>query len=194
MTPQSVGKTESTMVLGKLSGRHAFVDKLKALGYTLSKEEIDDAFVRFKDLADRKKTITEDDLEVLMSQKLADVPATYRMDSFQIQSGNKMQAMASVSLVSGSGTATEAATGDGPIDAAYNAVQRIVGGQWPLAAYDIKAVTEGRDALGEVTVRVKHGDQTHTGRGLASDIIESSILAYINAINRALAAEKGATV
>jgi len=194
MTPQSVGKTESTMVLGKLSGRHAFVDKLKALGYTLSKEEIDDAFVRFKDLADRKKTITEDDLEVLMSQKLADVPATYRMDSFQIQSGNKMQAMASVSLVHGSETATEAATGDGPIDAAYNAVARIVGGQWPLAAYDIKAVTEGRDALGEVTVRVKHGDQTHTGSGLASDIIESSILAYINAINRALAAEKGATV
>ena len=77
--------------------------------------------------------------------------------------------------------------------AAYNAVARIVGGQWPLAAYDIKAVTEGRDALGEVTVRVKHGDGTFTGRGLASDIIESSILAYVNAINRALAREKGAS-
>ncbi len=189
MTPQSVGKTESTMVLGKLSGRHAFVDKLNAMGYTLSKEEIDDAFARFKDLADRKKTIADEDLEALMSQKVTDVPPLYSLDSFQIQSGNKMQAMASVTLLHGDGTITEAATGDGPIDAAYNAAARIVGGQWPLVSYDIKAVTEGVDALGAVTVRVKHGERNHTGRGLASDIIEASILAYVNAINRAMAQE-----
>ncbi len=187
MTPQSVGKTDSTLVLGKLSGRHAFSDKLSAMGYSLSKEEIDGAFARFKVLADRKKTVTDKDLEVLITQKVAEVPTFYRLETFQIQSGNKMQAMASVTLVHNQEQLTQAATGDGPIDAAYNAVSRIVGGEWPLAAYDIKAVTEGMDALGEVIVRVTQDGRTYTGRGFSTDIIEASILAYINAINRAIA-------
>lgn len=187
MTPQSVGKTESTMVLGKLSGRHAFADKLQAMGYDLSKEEIDDAFARFKALADRKKNITDDDLEALISHRITDVPAAYRLETFQMQSGNKMQAMASITLVHEGRELTEAATGEGPVDAAYNAAARIIGGEWNLAAYDIKAVTEGEDALGEVTVRLKHGAETHTGKGLAPDVIEASILAYLNAVNRTLA-------
>ena len=187
MTPQSVGKTDSTLVLGKLSGRHAFSDKLSAMGYSLSKEEIDDAFARFKLLADRKKTITDKDLEVLITQKVAEVPPFYRLEAFQIQSGNKMQAMASVTLVHNDKKYTQAATGDGPIDAAYNATSRIIGGEWPLAAYDIKAVTEGVDALGEVIVRVTQDGSSYTGRGLSTDIIEASILAYVNAINRAIA-------
>ena len=187
MTPQSVGKTDSTLVLGKLSGRHAFSDKLSAMGYSLSKEEIDDAFARFKILADRKKTITDEDLEVLISQKVAEVPQFYRLETFQIQSGNKMQAVASVTLIHDDQEFTQAATGDGPIDAAYNAAAQIVGGEWHLSAYDIKAVTEGVDALGEVIVRVAREGATFTGRGLSTDIIEASILAYVNAINRALA-------
>ena len=188
MTPKSVGKSESTMVLGKLSGRHAFDDRLRTLGFDLSGEEIDEAFIRFKELADRKKTITDDDLVALISYKTADVPEFYTLDSFQIQSGNKMQAMAVVSLIAGEGAkVTEASIGDGPVDAAYNAIARIVGGKWPLTSYDIKAVTEGEDALGEVTVRIKAGDKFYTGRGLATDIIEASIRAYINAINRVYA-------
>lgn len=187
MTPESVGRDGNTMILGKLSGRHAFDSRLSALGYELSKEELDDAFKRFKNLADRKKKITDDDLEALVRHEISDVPDTFKLDTFQIQSGNKMRAMASVSLIADGKVMTEAATGDGPVDAAYNAAARIVGGEWPLSSYDIKAVTEGEDALGEVVVRVKKGDRLYTGRGLATDVIEASILAFVNAINRVFA-------
>ena len=148
MTPQSVGKTESTMVLGKLSGRHAFDDRLRSMGYALTKEELDAAFVEFKNLCDRKKTITDDDLEALVSFKAMNAPQYYKLETFQIQSGNKMQSMASVGLSHDEREIVEAATGDGPVDAAYNAVSRIVGGEWALETYDIKAVTGGEDALG----------------------------------------------
>jgi 2-isopropylmalate synthase len=188
MTPQSVGKASSTMTLGKLSGRHAFVDRLESMGYALTPDEVDLAFAAFKSLADRKKRITDDDLEAIVATRITDVPDYYKLDMFQIQSGNRMLSMASVTLVHNGEAITEAATGDGPVDAACNAAMRIVGGDWPMTAYDIKAVTEGMDALGEVTVRVSHDGRSHTGRGLSTDVIEASILAYINAINRALAA------
>lgn len=187
MTPQSVGKSESVMVLGKLSGRHAFADRLESMGYTLTQGELDSAFAEFKNLADRKKAITDEDLEALVSQKMVEVPDYYKLDTLQIQTGNKMQSMASVTLLHDSQYQTEAATGDGPVDAACNAVGRIVGGDWTLSAYEIQAVTGGVDALGEVVVRVQHGDESHTGRGLSTDIIEASVLAFINAINRAYA-------
>jgi 2-isopropylmalate synthase len=186
MTPQSVGKAESTLVLGKLSGRHAFSDHLREMGYELSKEEVDEAFVRFKELADRKKNITADDLAALVNQ-MDDVPSYYTLDTFQIQSGNRMQSLASITLTHAEGKSVEAATGDGPVDAAYNATARIVGGEWTLTSYSINAVTGGMDALGEVTVRVERDGEFHIGRGLSTDIIEASIYAYINAINRALA-------
>lgn len=186
MAPQSIGKTESTMVLGKLSGRHAFAARLEEMGYSLGKDEINDAFARFKELADRKKDITDDDLEALVNIR-TDVPEYYKLDAFQIQSGNKVQAMASITLIRDDEAITEAAMGDGPIDAAYNAATRIIGGEWSLSDYGIKAVTKGMDALGEVTVRVKRDNETHVGSGLSTDIIEASIHAYINAVNRALA-------
>jgi 2-isopropylmalate synthase len=189
MTPQSVGKTESSIVLGKLSGKHAFTDRLRSLGYEITDEEIDKAFVRFKELADRKKNITDEDLEALVNLTI-DIPEHFRLESFQIQSGNILTPMASVSLTTQSGQAIEAATGDGPIDAAYNAIVKIVGKNWELTSYDIKAVTGGMDALGEVTVRIGCDNKYYTGRGLSTDIIEASILAYINAINRAMAKEK----
>lgn len=189
MTPQSIGKTESTMVLGKLSGRHAFADRLQNMGYSLTKEEIDSAFIDFKNLADRKKNITDEDLDALLNTKTVDSPDYYKLDTFQIQSGNKMQSMASITLEHNNEAISEAANGDGPVDAAFNAATRIVGGEWSLVAYDIKAVTGGMDALGEVTVRVSHNGAEHTGRGLSTDIIEASIKAYVNAINRAIARE-----
>ena len=192
MTPQAIGKTENTMVLGKLSGRHAFSDRLQSMGYSLTAAEIDTAFAEFKELADRKKLISDEDLEAIVSHSLADAPDYFRVDSFQIQSGNRMCAMASINLVHDEDAFTEAAIGDGPIDAAYNAINRIVKGDWLLEDYGIKAVTGGMDALGEVTVRVRHGKALHVGRGLSTDIIEASILAYINAINRALALQSKA--
>jgi 2-isopropylmalate synthase len=186
MTPQSVGKTESTMVLGKLSGRHAFSDRLESMGFYLTKEEIDGAFARFKDLADRKKNITDEDLEALI-YNTDGVPEYYTLDSFQIQSGNKMRSIASVTLIYAEEAYTEAATGDGPVDAAYNAVARIIGGDWPLTAYEIRSAGEGMDAQGEVVVRIRHDEELHVGRGLSTDIIEASIRAYINGINRTMA-------
>jgi 2-isopropylmalate synthase len=188
MTPESVGKSDRAFVLGKLSGRHAFISRLQILGFDLQKDEYDDAFERFKELADRKKIITDDDLEALLSHKIAEVPEHFKLDSFQVLSGNKIQAMAAITIKTDDGKkVAESSTGDGPIDAAYNAIARIVGGEWPLASYDIKAVTEGEDALGEVTIRIKKESNLYTGRGLATDVIEASILAYINAINRVFA-------
>lgn len=187
MTPQSIGKLENTLVLGKLSGRHAFQERLKDMGYLLGDEDLDHAFQEFKELADRKKRITDSDLEAIVGHRLTDVPDYYSLTAYQIQSGNKLQSMASVTLEHDGETFTEAATGDGPVDAVCNAAVRIVGGDWPLETYDIKAVTSGMDALGEVVVRVRHDGVMHTGRGLSTDIIEASLLAFINAINRALA-------
>jgi 2-isopropylmalate synthase len=186
MTPQSVGKAESAMVLGKLSGKHAFSEKLKALGFTLDEDETEKAFKRFKELADRKKNVADDDIEALVNSMM-NIPEYYALESFQITSGRGILGMASVTLAHDGAAKSEAAVGDGPIDAAYTSIIRIVGGDWSLETYEIKAVTGGRDALGEVTVRVKNGDAVHVGRGLSTDIIEASILAYINAINRALA-------
>ena len=184
MTPESVGKTESVLVLGKHSGRHAFVDRLVSLGFDLSQDEIDSAFARFKDLADRKKDITNEDLEALVLQKVADVPEYYVLDTFQIQSGNQMQSVASIGLNIEDKNIVEAATGEGPVDAAYNAIIKIIGHDLSLISYDIKAVTSGEDALGEVTVRVQSNGDVYTGKGLAPDIIESSVRAFINAANR----------
>lgn len=187
MTPESVGKTESTLVLGKLSGRHAFDDRMKALGYNLTKEEIDDAFARFKDLADRKKTVTDEDLEALVALKVADVPDFFTLEGFQIQSGSNMKSVASITLSHEGGEITETAAAEGPVDAAYDAIAKIVGHEVPLISYNIKAVTSGEDALGEVTVRIRGGEREHTGKGLAPDIIEASIRAYVNAVNRMMA-------
>lgn len=191
MTPKSVGKSKSTMVLGKLSGRHAFADHLESMGYKLDKEEIDVAFVEFKQLADRKKDITDDDLEAIISHTVGGniEEEFYKIDTFQVHSGNKSQAMASITLSYNGELYSEAANGDGQVDAACNAITRIVGGEWSLISYDIKAVTGGIDALGEVIMRVKHNDKEYTGRGLSTDVVEASIIAYVNAVNRALAIE-----
>lgn len=186
MTPESVGLVKSGMVLGKLSGRHAFVERLRELGYVLTDVEIDEAFTKFKQLADRKKDVTDRDIEALIGHEVDEVPDMYELESFQLQSGNKIKSIASVTLTYKGNEISEAAVGDGPIDAAFNAVDRAVGCCVTLDAYGIKAVTEGKDALGEVTVRVSVNGRTYTGKGLSTDIIESSVRAYINAVNRAV--------
>ena len=186
ITPESIGVKQSKLVLGKHSGRHAFDEHIKELGYSLSKEELDSAFADFKVLADKKKEITDRDLEALINQDVAIINDTYKLDSFQLQSGNLIKSIASVTLIHEGNELQEAAIGDGPVNAAYNAIERITKNKWPLVSYDIKAVTEGEDALGEVIAKISHNDKIYVGKGLAADIIESSIKAYINAINRAL--------
>jgi 2-isopropylmalate synthase len=186
MTPESIGLSKNRMVLGKLSGHHAFEERLKEMGYNLSSAEIQVAFEKFKNLADKKKVVLDRDIEALIQEKVYEVPEIYELDSFQISSGNKVISTAMVSLRKNDKVITEAATGDGPVDAAFNAMERAVGFSMKLEDYSLKAVTEGKDALGEVTTRVSKDDKMFLGRGVSTDIIEASVKAYLNAINRAI--------
>jgi len=186
MTPESIGLKQNRMVLGKHSGRHAFEERLKEMGYELSQEDIQRAFEKFKDLADKKKVVLDSDIEALVEEKVSGVPEIYELESYQISSGNKVISTSTVILKRNNEIITEAATGDGPVDAAFNAIERAVGTTFELESYGIRAVTEGKDALGEVSVRISSNGRLFAGRGVSTDIIEASIKAYINAINRSL--------
>ena len=183
MTPESVGMG-GVMVLGKLSGSHAFEERLKELGYSLGKEATDACFKEFKALADRKD-VTDEDIMAIVNGYLDSLGAVYELDSFQIQSGNKVRSMAMVTLSCRGASVSEAALGDGPIDAAFNAVSRLSGADnIKLEEYNIKAVTEGADALGEATVKISVDGGRYSGRGVSTDILEASIKAYVSALNK----------
>jgi len=186
MTPAAIGLTENRMVLGKHSGRHAFEDRLFSLGYELSREELDTAFEQFKRLADKKKIVTDLDIEALVQQKTFTIPETYSLKRFVINSGNTITATATVHLDTLDFPKEAVSTGDGPIDAAFRAIDQIVGIEFELDTFTINAVSEGKDAQGEVIVKIAKNGQLYTGRGLSTDIIESSIKAYLNAINKML--------
>lgn len=187
MTPESIGLGQNRMVLGKLSGRHAFEERLKEMGYTtLTPDAIQKAFEKFKSLADKKKVVLDRDIEALVEEKVSEVPEIFELESFQITSGNKSVATSTVTLKRNEEVITEAATGDGPVDAAFNAIERAVGISFTLEDYSLRAVTEGKDALGEVTVRISKDGKLFVGRGVSTDIIESGVRAYLNAINRAI--------
>lgn len=187
MTPESIGLAQNRMVLGKLSGRHAFEERLKEMGYTtLTPDSIQKAFEKFKSLADKKKVVLDRDIEALVEEKVSEVPEIFELESFQITSGNKSISTSTVGLKKNGEIITEAATGDGPVDAAFNAMERAVGISFTLEDYGLRAVTEGKDALGEVTVRISKDNKIFVGRGVSTDIIEASVKAYLNAINRAV--------
>jgi len=186
MTPESIGLAQNRMVLGKLSGRHAFEERLKEMGYTtLTPDAIQKAFEKFKSLADKKKVVLDRDIEALVEEKVSEVPEIFELESFQITSGNKSISTSTIGLKKSGEIITEAATGDGPVDAAFNAMERAVGMSFTLEDYGLRAVTEGKDALGEVTVRISKDNKIFVGRGVSTDIIEASVKAYLNAINRA---------
>lgn len=190
MDPADIGLKSNSIVLGKLSGRHAFEDKVRSLGYSLDKAGIDATFARFKEIADKKNVVANEDIRALVGEYLDSLEGLYYLNTFQIQSGNKIKAMALVSLEEKTDegrVVTEAAPGEGPIDAAFNAINRISGADRAgveLASYGITAVTEGTDALGEAKVKISAGELTFTGRGVSTDIIKASIKAYLNAINK----------
>ena len=185
MTPESVGLTAENFVMGKLSGRHAFAKRLTELGYTtLSADAVTQCFARFKSYAD-KKNVTDDDIMAIVNEYLDSQTQVYRLVNFQIQSGSSGRAMAMVTLAAGDGEMSEAAIGDGPIDAAFNAVHRLSGAtDISLDEFEIKAVTEGTDALGEARVKLTVDGGVYTGRSVSPDIIESCIRAYVNALNK----------
>ncbi len=185
MTPESVGLTQNNLVLGKHSGKHAFRDKIKNLGYDMSEAEIDRMFVKFKDLADKKKSVYDRDIEALISKEAVQVPKTYCLDSFVINSGNTITSTAVIKMVKDGKVIEKVSRGEGPIDASFKSIEKIVGMEFNLEDYQIQSVTEGEDALGDAMVKISDADgNIFTGRGLSTDIIEASIHAYINAVNK----------
>jgi 2-isopropylmalate synthase len=185
ISPELVGVQSNSMVLGKHSGRHALRNRVEELGYTLSDEEINKLFVRFKELADKKKDITDDDLVALILEEKFDLKDFYQLCSIQVQYGTNQIPTAVVVLKDGQGNEIqEAATGAGSVEALYNTLERCFKTAVTLLDYRIESVGGGRDALAQVFVKVRVNDIETSGRGTAQDVLEASAKAYINAVNR----------
>jgi 2-isopropylmalate synthase len=211
MRPESVGAGRTRLVLGKHSGRHAFSARLRELGYVLEGAVLDEAFARFKALADRKKVIVDADLEVIVGSGIAGAAELYALDALQVGCGTMGMPTATVRLRGPKGELlTEAAIGTGPVDAVFGAIARISGAKAELIEYAVQSVTAGIDAIGEVTVHIRdaRGDEpggrvnpqtgreerTFHGVGADTDIIVASAKAYLSALNRMLAAGARASV
>lgn len=205
MQPETIGLSTSRLVLGKHSGRHAFRVRLQELGYTdLTEEEINQAFERFKRWADKKKVVTDADIEAIIADEVYQPPEIWHLNHIQVSCGDHSIPTASVSLTGPDGQVyEEAALGYGPVDALYKAINRIVKVPNTLNEFSIKAITEGMDAAGEVTIRIQPAEddqdrpinpqtgmpiaRTYSGHGVSTDIIVASARAYINALNRLIA-------
>lgn len=182
--PESVGLTQSRLVMGKLSGRHAFREELAKLGYMLSDQELQEAFERFKRLADQKKELFEEDLEAIVNKAATKVPERFSLKGLRVQSGFNESPSATVELVMNGQSASQTGTGDGPVDAVYRTIASLTETKSDLRAYIVKAITGGTDAQGEVSVRVEENGETVTGHGSDTDIIVASAQAYLNALNK----------
>jgi 2-isopropylmalate synthase len=185
MDPADVGLAKSALVLGKHSGRHAFKDRATQLGYTLSDEQLEHAFARFKQLADKKKEVFDEDIEAIIDDQLELAHGLWELIGLQVTAGSNTIPTATVTLKDTNGeTLQDASVGDGPVDAIYSAIQRLTGVRSNLSNYRIRAVTKGKEAQGEVTLELEHHETKVRGRGLSTDILEASALAYLAAINR----------
>jgi len=187
MKPEDIGIPASRLVLGKHSGRHAFRDRLAQLGFDLDDEKLDQAFERFKLLADKKKEVFDEDLEAIVEDLSAAEPAVWTLEALQTTAGTAVMPTATVKLRHRDGQVVQdAATGDGPVDAVYSTIQRICRVQVQLTDYQIRAITGGKEAQGEVSLEIRHDGQPIRGRAISTDIIEASAMAYLSAINRML--------
>jgi 2-isopropylmalate synthase len=188
MTPESVGVSKTALVMGKHSGRNAFRHKLEELGYKLSDNQFLDAFQRFKDLADRKKHVYDEDIEALVDQNLATAHDRVRLVSLSIVAGTRGPQRATMKLqIDGGSPVTEEAEGNGPVDATFNAIKALVPHEAELELYQVHAVTEGSDAQAEVSVRLSSEGRSVTGRGADPDTLVASAQAYLGALNKLLA-------
>jgi 2-isopropylmalate synthase len=194
MTPESVGVPRSKLVLGKHSGRHAFKKRLEELGIELGEDDLNKAFVRFKALCDRKKEVFDEDLLTLVEEEVMTPAETYTLDHLQFTSGTNIVPTATVRLKMHDEVYQESGWGDGPVDAAYKAIDLITKIPGKLLEYQIRAVTGGKDAMGEVTVAVEMDGQRVVGRGSSTDVIEASVRAYLHAINKVVAVGAKKTV
>ena len=189
MDPADIGIPQGTqLVMGKLSGRHAFKAHMEEMGYELTEEELSRAFAAFKELADKKMDVDDRDLEAIVGDQMRSMEdAAWRMDLVQVSSGDHGTPTATLRLVAPDGSIlTDAATGTGPVDAVYRAMNRITKLSPELTEFSVKSVTEGIDAQGEVTIRITQDGRTYTGRSADTDIIVASAKAYMSARNRML--------
>ncbi|HOE61552.1 MAG TPA: 2-isopropylmalate synthase [Kiritimatiellia bacterium] len=186
MTPESIGLPRNKMVLGKHSGRHAFESRLRELGFPLDAERMQELFVRFKDLADRKKNISDADLEALAQDVQSMVTEHVKLDRFNVTASNAITPVSTIRLLRDGKLVEQVAASDGPINASFKAINQILGLKVTLESFQLTAITGGTDAQCEATVRVRDGDHIYHGRGVSTDVIEGSILAYLQALNSLL--------
>ncbi len=184
MRPEDIGLSANKLVLGKHSGRHALRDRLKEMGYELSKEELQTVFVKFKNLADKKKHIMDEDLEAIVNEGVLRTPDIFVLEYLHISAGTTVMPMASVQLAIKGRSVKDAGYGNGPIDATYNTIAKLTNTRSELLRFTISAITGGTDAQGEVTVRLKENGLMALGRGADPDIMTAAALAYINGLNR----------
>ncbi|HAX88633.1 MAG TPA: 2-isopropylmalate synthase [Cyanobacteria bacterium UBA11370] len=185
MDAQSIGLTDNQIVLGKHSGRNAFRTRLKELGFELSETDLNKAFLRFKDVADKKKEVSDWDLEALVNDEIRQVPELFHLELVQVSCGDKARPTATVTLRTPDGEElTDAAIGTGPVDAVYKAINRVVNVPNELIEFSVQSVTAGIDAIGEVTIRLRYNERVFSGHAANTDIIVASAQAYVNALNR----------
>lgn len=184
MKPETIGLHTNKMVMGKHSGKHALLSHIKSMGYDLSDEELKTVFKKFKDLADKKKTIVDEDLEALVNQEVLRTSDIYAITYLQVTSGTTVLPMATVKMMINGQETVGTGSGNGPIDAAYNAVAKLTDTKSHLLRFTVSALTGGTDAQGEVTVRLREDDRVALGRGSDPDIITASAYAYVNGLNR----------
>jgi len=184
MTPQSIGIPQNRMVLGKHSGRHAFEERLKDLGLSVTAEALEKIFADFKDLADKKKVVSDRDIEALVMDRAVSVPETWKLDHWAVNTGSALGAAGVIRLQHKDGESKKlVCLGDGPIDSIFKAINQIVGKEPELELYEIGAVTGGSSSQGEAMVKIVMDGRRWNGRGVSTDVVESSIMAYLSAIN-----------
>jgi 2-isopropylmalate synthase len=184
MTPESVGVKQTSLVMGKHSGRHAFVHKLRDLGYELAGNQLEDAFVRFKALADRKKHVYDEDIEALVDEEIATAQDRIKLISLSVIAGTRGPQRATMKLDIDGRTAIEECEGNGPVDAVFNCIKALVPHEATLELFQVHAVTEGTDAQAEVSVRLSEDGKSVTGRGADPDTLVASANAYLGALNK----------
>ena len=186
MNSTDVGIPQNTMVLGKHSGKHALREQLVSMGYEVSDQELDGIFTRFKEMADRKKNITGSDIEALvLNRRNMTGQAACRLVSHVVNTGNNVPNTSCIRLQRNDEVLEEVAIGSGPLDASFKAINRMLDMELQLESFSLNAVTDGEDAMGEAVVKLRNaGGHSYTGTGLSTDIIEASIRAYVNGINK----------
>lgn len=184
MRPETIGLSANKLVLGKHSGRHALRDRIKEMGYDLSGEELNMIFTKFKELADKKKHVVDEDLEVIVTEGILRTADIFQLEYLHVTCGNTVMPMASVKLMVNGRSVRGAGYGNGPIDAAYNTIAKLTGTESELLRFTVGGLTGGTDAQGEVTVRLRENGLVTLGKGADPDIITASAKAYINGLNR----------